>query len=186
MFCSECGNELALGSKFCATCGASTNAKPVQQPNVNDRREIRWARYAVALFLIGLVILSLFQLRNYKRLEQEGIDYGYNTPSKFFGNAGGLVKWRTESEAANDDLIITATSFLVVLLPWVASFKVPKLLAVSGFFIWAWAFLPPFVFFQNHSDLLGVFGFLVFVPRMGIGAAIGLVAVRAGTKAKWE
>lgn len=39
-FCSNCGQELADGAKFCSACGKSTNAGDIVQPiaNVNQRK----------------------------------------------------------------------------------------------------------------------------------------------------
>lgn len=79
MFCKNCGVEIADGSTFCPTCGASQGAASnqtivnVNQPAVVDNGGFLWGLLGCCIPLVGLILFLVWKDTKPKTAKAAGI-----------------------------------------------------------------------------------------------------------------
>ncbi len=145
MFCPKCGKETDASGKYCQWCGSDSGSQAVRPvaaapvapvvveeeegPEIGvyaglGRRLIAWVVDTVIILLIGIIVVSFFNLAN-------GIKYAY-----YIVVQHAPVSELTESGAADAAIvpIIAAFGTLFVIIPWLyyASFESSRSQATPG------------------------------------------------------
>lgn len=85
MFCSECGNKLKDGQKFCTNCGISTNMNTVEPKEIKSANNLQPTRGAsssvssskenpIATFILSLIIISFLFVFGYLFFRDNNIE----------------------------------------------------------------------------------------------------------------
>ncbi len=169
MFCKNCGTQLPDGTKFCSSCGSSTDPNaPAKAPRIaafGDKFDFpTWK--ILYLVAVGLMLVSMifFFVRNMATAQELFDDYSvnYSVSGVLEGNAslktefGGkdvtqdgvqLIEWLEMEGFGNLTLFIYIAAVIVAGLPFIPMlkfrFSAGKLLMVKIVNIWSivWMFL---------------------------------------------
>jgi uncharacterized RDD family membrane protein YckC len=140
MFCPKCGKETDASGKFCQWCGADIESLPTAKPVIAaaeeeegpevgvysglGRRFIAFVIDTILILLIGIVVVSFFNLAN-------GIKYAY-----YLIVQRAPVSELTESGTLDAALIpiIAAFGMLIIIIPWLyyAGFESSRSQATPG------------------------------------------------------